>query len=111
LTTNPHVPRSELIALLPTLDEHALAAIHQHSDGELKSVSAAQLARVREAAEEKRPRLIEVPSDDELAALEDPPAVLRTHVKYPKGRAAQRDLTIDGLLRSRFTTPDILRGL
>jgi hypothetical protein len=108
---NSHVPRSELIALLSTLDEGGLDAIHQHSDGELKAESAAQLARVRQAAEERRPKLVEVPSDDDLAEHEDPTAVLRTHLKHLKARAAQRDVTIDGLLRSRFTTPEILRAL
>jgi hypothetical protein len=111
LTTNSHVPRAELIALLPALDERALDAIHQHSEGELKSASAVQLARVRQAAEEQRPKLIEVPNDDELTEHDDPAAVLRTHLKYLKARAAQRDVTIDGLLRSRFTTPEILRAL
>lgn len=111
LAANSHVPRSELIVLLPALDECGLDAIHQHSDGELRAASAAKLARVRQTAEERRPKLIEVPNDDELAVHDDPVAVLRTHVKYLNARAAQRDLTIDGLLRSRFTTPEILRTL
>ncbi len=111
LTTNSRVPRAELIAWLPTLDERALEVIHQNSEGELRAASAAQLARVRQAAEEQRPKLIEVPNDDELVEHDDPAAVLCTHVKYLKARAAQRDVTIDGLLRSRFTTPEILRVL
>ena len=111
LTTNPHVPRTELIAWLPTLDEKALGAILQHSEGELRSACAAQASRLRQVAEEQRPKMIEVPNDDELAEHDDPTAVLRTHLKNLKARAAQRDVTIDGLLRSRFTTPEILQAL
>lgn len=111
LTMNPDVPRSDLIALVPTLDEHALEAAHRHSDGALKSACQEQLAQRREAAAQQRPRFVEVPDDDELAEHDDPAAVLHAHLKHLKGRAAQRDLTIDGLLRSRFTTPEILRAL
>lgn len=111
LTTSPHVPRSDLIALVPILDESALEAAYQHSEGELRSVCLEQLTRLRGEAEEARPKFVAVPNDDELAQQDDAAAVLHTHLKNLKGRAAQRDLTIDGLLRSRFTTPDILRFL
>jgi hypothetical protein len=65
---------------------------------------------VRQAAEERRPKLIEVSNDDELTDHDDPAAALRTPWKDLQARAAQRDLTIDGLPRSRFTTPEILRN-
>lgn len=111
LATSPHVPDSSLITLLPTLDERALEAVCQHSEGDLRSACEETLSTLRQAAESKRPKLIEVPSDDELARHGDPAAVLHAHLKNLKGRAAQRDLTIEGLLRSRFITPEILRSL
>lgn len=111
LATNPHVPRDDLIALVPLLDQPSLEAIHERSHGELRDACSTQLARLRHADEVQRPRITSVPDDDELTALEDPVSVLQAHLKHLKHRAAQRDATIDALLRSRFTTPDMLRAL
>ncbi|MFJ8963644.1 hypothetical protein ACIRG5_30070 [Lentzea sp. NPDC102401] len=111
LVMSPHVPGSSLITLVPILDERALETVCLHSEGDLQSACEEALSELRQVAESKRPRLIEVPSDDELRGHDDPVAVLHTHLRNLKGRAAQRDLTIEGLLRSCFVTPEILQCL
>ncbi|MBB5957109.1 hypothetical protein FHS29_003702 [Saccharothrix tamanrassetensis] len=111
LTGNPLVSRSDLIAVVPALDERALEAVLRRADGDLRTVCVEHLTRIRQEAEERLPKYIEVPSDDELATLDDPEAELRAHLRHLKTRAAQRDTTVDGLLRCRFTTPEILGAL
>jgi hypothetical protein len=110
LTANPATPRNELTALLPALDEAALLAVTRHSGGDLQAAACARLAKLREE-EARHPTLIQIPSDEELADLDDPAEELRTHLKHLRTRAEQRDTTCEGLLRSRFTTPSILRDL
>lgn len=111
LAANPRVPRDALIGLVTVLDERSLDAVREHSDGELRAACGKQLDRLRLAAEARQPKMIAVPDDDELSGHHDPGSVLQTHLKNLKHRAAQRDVTIDGLLRSRFTTAEILRAL
>ncbi|MFD8495916.1 hypothetical protein [Amycolatopsis sp. NPDC059657] len=111
LTTNPATPHADLMALLAALDEPALLSVEQHGEGDLRAAARTQLDERRRAADAGRPALIHVPSDRELAESDDPAAELAGHLKYLRARAEQRDTTCEALLRSRFTTPDILRAL
>lgn len=111
LAANPAVPRADLLAVLPGLDDTALTALHDHSDGDLRAACAHRLAQLRQAAADKSPHLVPVPADEELSTHPDPAATLRAQLPLLRGRAAQREATTEGLLRSRFTTPEILRAL
>lgn len=82
-----------------------------HCEGALREACDTQRATLERAAEMQKPKIIPVPDDEELAAVDEPAAMLRIQLKHLKGRAAQCDATIDGILQSRFTTPDILRSL
>ncbi|WP_410621804.1 hypothetical protein [Amycolatopsis sp. cmx-8-4] len=111
LTANPATPRSDLAGLVPALDEQALLAMLPHSDDDLETAVRGRLDDIRRAVVARRPILVAVPSDDELACSANPEDELRGHLKHLKARAEQRDLTCDGLLGSRFATADILRAL
>lgn len=111
LVDNPATPRAALVALVPTLDKRTLNLILERGESELADACHAQLERLRRDAEARRPRLVAVPSDDELARTADPVAELRGHLRHLRASAAQRDLTADGLLRSRYTTPELLRAV
>ncbi|WP_261553773.1 hypothetical protein [Frankia tisae] len=111
LAANDATPGPALVALVPTLDENTLAALADHRRGDLADASRVEIDRRRQAAEARQPRLREVPGDDELTQVADPVAVLSEHLRYLRGPAAQRDRTSEGLLRSRHTTPEILRAL
>ncbi|MFE9750280.1 hypothetical protein ACFYOT_35700 [Saccharothrix saharensis] len=111
LAANRHVPHAWLIDLLPGLDEHALRTLADAGHSELSLAAQEHLTRLRAENEAKLPKIVPVPDDDELAVLDDPVAELRAHLEHLRGRAAQRDATIDGLLRSRHTTLEILRAL
>ncbi|MEU5695057.1 hypothetical protein [Actinosynnema sp. NPDC020468] len=111
LGANPRVPVDALLAVLPTLDRHALEVLVPHRDPALEQAARDHLDRLRSAAVAREPVIVAVPSDEELATLPDPVAALRGHLRHLRGRAAQRDATCAGLLRSRFTTADVLREL
>ncbi|KQC35723.1 hypothetical protein UK82_24805 [Frankia sp. ACN1ag] len=108
LAANPATPRAELAALLPTLDEQTLRRVLEHADEDLAQSCRVQLDRLHQEAVAHQPRYVAVPGDDELADNADPVAVLRDHTRYLRGPAAQRDVTAEGLLRSHYTTPELL---
>lgn len=111
LAANEATPGTTLIALVSTLDEKTLTVLADQRRRDLADASRAEIDRRRQAAEARKPRLRDVPSDDELAEATDPVAALRDHLRYLRGPAAQRDRITEGLLRSRFTTPEILRAV
>jgi hypothetical protein len=111
LVANEATPRSDLVRVLPTLDEDTLGRVLEQSDGDLAEACRAQLDRLRREAAQRQPKRFAVPGDDELAQAADPVAELRKHLRHLRGPAAQRDLTSDGLLRSRYTTRELLEPI
>lgn len=111
LAANPNTPREVLIDVLPALDEQALQQILQHTTGPVSEAADEQLTSLRQAAAAREPKIVKVPDDDELAQLPDPVEELRKHLRHLRGRVKQRDATCDALLRSRFTTDELLRAL
>lgn len=111
LAGNMSASRPALTEMLPALDKEAVLAVLRHSDGSLHDSCREQLERLLELERNKQPTVIPVPSDDELAQLDDPVSELRKHLRHLRGRAQQRDVTCAGLLGSRFTTPDMLDSL
>lgn len=111
LAANEATPRADIVALLPALDEQTLGRILEHSDGDLADACRAQIDRLRREVAARQPKRVAVPGDDELAQAADPVAELRKHLRYLRGPVAQRDVTADGLLRSRFTTPELLEHI
>ncbi|RSD13560.1 hypothetical protein [Amycolatopsis eburnea] len=111
LVANPRTPRDALLDLVPLLDEPSLLAVERRSEDELTSASRSRREQLAWQAQTKKPPLIRVPTDAELAGEQDPAAILAGHLRNLRGRAAQRDLTTAGLLQSRYSTPELLRAL
>lgn len=108
LVANRATPRADLVALLPTLDEQTLSRVLEQADEDLAAACHTQLDRLAREAAARQPKYVAVPSDEELARSADPVVVLRDHLRYLRYPAAQRDLTAEGLLRSRYTTRELL---
>jgi hypothetical protein len=108
VVANPATPRADLIALVSMLDEQTVIRIEVQADEELAAACRARIADLQREAAARQSRYAAVPSDDELAGSTDPEAALRHHLRYLRGTAGQRDVTAEGLLRSRYTTPDML---
>ncbi|MFF4599863.1 hypothetical protein [Amycolatopsis sp. NPDC001319] len=111
LVANPWTPSDALLDLVPLLDEPSLDAVERRSAGELNSASRSRREQLTKLSQTKKPSLVRVPTDTELAKEQDPAAILAGHLRNLHGRAAQRDLTTTGLLQSRYTTPEVLRAL
>lgn len=113
LARNPHTPAVCLTDAVAVLDERAVTAIlNQSPPADLDALCRRRIQELDEiAARNRPPQPVEVPPDDDLAKLTDPAAELTTHLRHLRSRAAQRDVTIAGLLQSRYASPEILRAL
>lgn len=111
LAANPCTPPGSLLAAIAALDSLALEKIIQQGDEHLANACRERLADLERARTASDPDIVVVPSDSELAHLSDPVGELRRHLRYLRGRAAQREATSEGILRSRYTTPELLRDL
>ncbi|MBL7492503.1 hypothetical protein I6A62_31385 [Frankia sp. AgW1.1] len=108
LVANRATPGADLVAVLPTLDGQTLSRVLEQAGEDLAAACHTQLDRLAREAAARQPKYVAVPSDEELARSADPVAVLRDHLRYLRYPAAQRDLTAEGLLRSRYTTRELL---
>lgn len=111
LFANPHAPTDTLLGIVEGLDEHALRRVLQAASGAAAQAARARLSALQAATAAREAALCQVPADEELARLPDPSGELRKHLRWLRGPAKQRDAITAALLRSRFTTPDILREL
>lgn len=111
LARNEALPHEYLLEAVPALDERALGALLRCGNEAVTPTCEQQLALLRQQERDRQPKIIEVPPDHELTALEDPVATLRGHLRHLRLHAAQRDVTVTGLLESKFCTAEILRAL